>query len=96
MAWINPVIGKAPTSTEILADAEKYSEGMVSVVTKALAGGKKYLVGDSLTMADLFIIAAIARGYQFVSYPSEWRNMTRCVVSGTCLSCEEVPINWIV
>ncbi len=66
MAWINPVIGKAPSSPEILAAAEKYSEGMVSVVEKALAG-KKYLVGDNLTMADLFVIAAIARGYQFVS-----------------------------
>lgn len=66
MAWINPVIGKAPSSPEILAAAEKYSEGMVSVVEKSLAG-RKYLVGDVLTMADLFVIAAIARGYQFVS-----------------------------
>jgi glutathione S-transferase len=66
MNWINPVIGKAPSSAEILAAAEKYSEGMVSVVEKALEG-KKFLVGDELTMADLFVVAAIARGYQFVS-----------------------------
>lgn len=66
MAWINPVIGKGPSSPEILAAAEKNSEGMVSVVEKALTG-KKFLVGDELTIADLFVIAAIARGYQFVS-----------------------------
>lgn len=68
MAWINPVIGKAPSSPEILAAAEKNSEGMVSVVEKALTG-KKFLVGDELTIADLFMIAAIARGYQFVRGP---------------------------
>ncbi|KXH27599.1 elongation factor 1-gamma [Colletotrichum salicis] len=70
MAWINPVIGKAPSSPEILAAAEKNSEGMVSVVEKALTG-KKFLVGDELTIADLFMIAAIARGYQFV-FAKEW------------------------
>jgi elongation factor 1-gamma len=70
MNWINPVIGKAPSSAEILANAEKYSEGMVSVVEKALEG-RKFLVGDELTMADLFVVAAIARGYQFVSLRGE-------------------------
>ncbi|KAH6676658.1 elongation factor 1-gamma [Halenospora varia] len=70
MNWINPVIGKATSSPEILAAAEKYSEGMVSVVEKALEG-KRFLVGDELTMADLFIVAAIARGYQFV-FAKKW------------------------
>lgn len=66
MSWINPVIGKAASSPEILAAAEEYSEGMVHVVEEALEG-RKFLVGDQLTMADLFVVAAIARGYQFVS-----------------------------
>lgn len=66
MNWINPVIGKAPSSPEILAAAEKNSEYLISVVEKALTG-KKFLVGDSLTIADLFTVAAISRGYQFVS-----------------------------
>lgn len=66
MAWINPVIGKGPSSPEILAAAEKNNEGMVSVVEKALEG-KQYLVGDQLTIADLFVVSAITRGYQFVS-----------------------------
>jgi elongation factor 1-gamma len=65
MAWINPVIGKAPSSPEILAAAEASSEYLVSVVEKAVTG-RKFIVGDSLTIADLFLIAAIARGYQFV------------------------------
>ncbi|KAI1399036.1 elongation factor 1-gamma [Hypoxylon fuscum] len=70
MAWINPVIGKGPSSPEILAAAEKNNEGMVSVVEKALEG-KQYLVGDQLTIADLFVVSAITRGYQFV-FTKKW------------------------
>lgn len=70
MAWINPVIGKAPSSPEILAAAEKGAEPMVEVVARELRAGKKFLVGDCLTMADLFVVAALARGYQFVSSSS--------------------------
>ncbi|KAI6090652.1 elongation factor 1-gamma [Hypoxylon rubiginosum] len=65
MAWINPVMGKGPSSPEILAAAEKNSQGVVGVVEKALEG-KKYLVGDQLTLADLFVVAAFTRGYQVV------------------------------
>lgn len=70
MAWINPVIGKAPSSPEILAAAENNCEHMVSVIEKALTG-KEYLVGNSLTLADLFVLAAITRGYQFV-FTKKW------------------------
>lgn len=66
MSWINPVIGKAPSSPEILSSAEKYSEPMLAVVDAALSDGRKFLVGDVLTLADLFVVAALARGYQFV------------------------------
>ncbi|OJD32513.1 elongation factor 1-gamma [Diplodia corticola] len=66
MGWINPVIGKAATSPEILAKAEEGCEGMLEVVARELKAGKKFLVGDKLTMADLFVVAALARGYQFV------------------------------
>lgn len=68
MAWINPVIGKASSSSEILAAAEKGCEPMLDVVARELRGGKKFLVGENLTMADLFVVAALARGYQFVSF----------------------------
>ncbi|EOD50395.1 Elongation factor 1-gamma protein [Neofusicoccum parvum] len=71
MNWINPVIGKAPSSPEILAAAEKGSEAMLDVVARELKSGKKFLVGSGLTMADLFVVAALARGYQFV-FAKEW------------------------
>lgn len=66
MAWINPVIGKAPLGPDTLRKAEKALEPMVAPIEKALRGGKQFLVGDTLTMADLFVVAALGRGYQFV------------------------------
>ena len=66
MAWINPVIGKAPLGPDTMKNAEKALEPMIKPITKALKGGKKFLVGDVLTLADLFVVAALARGYQFV------------------------------
>lgn len=78
MSWINPVIGKAPSSPEILASAEKYSEPMLKVVDEALADGRKFLVGDVLTLADLFVVAALARGYQFVfakGWTEKWKRV---------------------
>ncbi|OJJ33638.1 hypothetical protein ASPWEDRAFT_75570, partial [Aspergillus wentii DTO 134E9] len=71
MGWINPVIGKAPSSPEILAAAETASDALCAVVERAIQEGRKFLVGDSLTMADLFVIAALARGYQFV-FSKSW------------------------
>lgn len=66
IAWINPVIGKAPSSPEILNAAAKNCEPILDVVARALQGGKKFLVGDNLTMADLFVVTALAREYQFI------------------------------
>ena len=66
MAWIHSTTGKAPSSPEILVTAERNCEKMISVVEKALTG-KQFMVSNQLTLADLFIVAAITRGYQFVS-----------------------------
>lgn len=66
MAWI-----KSPKSPESLAAAEKNSDDMVDVVEKSLKE-KKYLVGDQLTLADLFVVAAFTKGYQAVSRLVTW------------------------
>ena len=77
MAWINPIIGRAPSSPEILAQLEQNCELTVRTIEKEIAG-KKFLVGNTLTIADLFVISGLARGYQFVS----------CLqVSGSSLGC---------
>lgn len=65
MAWINPVIGRAPSSPEIPAQLEQNCELTIGAVEKEFKG-KKLLVGYRLTIADLFVISGIARGYQYV------------------------------
>ncbi|KAH6982660.1 elongation factor EF-1 gamma subunit [Ilyonectria destructans] len=65
MAWINPIIGRAPSSPEILAQLEENCELTVRAVEKEISG-KTFLVGDVLTIADLFVVSGLARGYQFV------------------------------
>ncbi|RFU32366.1 hypothetical protein B7463_g3965, partial [Scytalidium lignicola] len=65
MAWIVPIIGRGPSSPEILAQCEKNCELTIRAVEKEITG-KKFLVGGCLTMADLFVVSGLARGYQFV------------------------------
>lgn len=65
MAWINPVIGRAPSSPEILSKFEQGCELTIRAIEKEITG-KKFLVGETLTIADLFVVSGLARGYQYV------------------------------
>ncbi|KAI0111060.1 elongation factor EF-1 gamma subunit [Nemania sp. FL0031] len=70
MAWIQPIIGRAPSSPEILEKCEHGCELTVRAIEKEITG-KKFLVGDTLTLADLFVVAGLARGYQYV-FTKSW------------------------
>lgn len=67
MAWIQPIIGRGPSSPEILLKAEEACELTVRAIEKEIQG-KEYLVGDTLTLADLFVVSGLARGYQYVRF----------------------------
>jgi elongation factor 1-gamma len=66
MAWINPVIGRSKATPEQLVKFEQECELTVRAIEKELKGGQ-YLVGGTLTLADLFVVSGLARGYQYVS-----------------------------
>lgn len=68
MAWINPVIGRSSATPEQILKLEEGCELTVRAVENEIKG-KKFLVGDTLTIADLFVISGLARGYQYVSPP---------------------------
>ncbi|KAL4783652.1 glutathione S-transferase [Aspergillus varians] len=70
MAWIQPIVGKAPSSPEILEKLEEGCELTVRAIEKEITG-KEYLVGDTLTLADLFVVSGLARGYQYV-FTKSW------------------------
>ncbi len=65
MAWIQPIIGRAPSSPEILGKAEEGCELTVRAIDTEIKG-KQYLVGDTLSFADLFVVSGLARGYKYV------------------------------
>ncbi|KAK1709661.1 elongation factor EF-1 gamma subunit [Colletotrichum lupini] len=70
MAWIGPIIGWAPSSPQILKTCEEACELTIRAIEKEIAG-KNYLVGDMLTLADLFVVSGLARGYQYV-FTKSW------------------------
>ncbi|UQC79544.1 elongation factor 1-gamma [Colletotrichum lupini] len=70
MAWIGPIIGRAPSSPEILKTCEEACEVTIRAIEKEITG-KNYLVGDTLTLADLFVVSGLARGYQYV-FTKSW------------------------
>ncbi|KAI3558084.1 elongation factor 1-gamma [Colletotrichum abscissum] len=65
MAWIGPIIGRVPSSPQILKTCEEACELTIRAIEKEITG-KNYLVGDMLTLADLFVVSGLARGYQYV------------------------------
>ncbi|KAK1482907.1 elongation factor 1-gamma [Colletotrichum abscissum] len=70
MAWIGPIIGRVPSSPQILKTCEEACELTIRAIEKEITG-KNYLVGDMLTLADLFVVSGLARGYQYV-FTKSW------------------------
>ncbi|KAL1852999.1 hypothetical protein Plec18167_005657 [Paecilomyces lecythidis] len=70
MAWINPVIGRSKATPDQLEKLEEGCELTVGAIEKEITG-KHYLVGDTLTLADLFVVSGLARGYQYV-FTKSW------------------------
>ncbi|KAJ4145767.1 hypothetical protein LMH87_004603 [Akanthomyces muscarius] len=66
-----PLLGRATYNKQAVNDAAKESEKTVAVVEKYLLE-HTYLVGDRLTLADLFSAGIISRGFEFF-YDTKWR-----------------------
>ncbi|KAL6238338.1 hypothetical protein BDW75DRAFT_227973 [Aspergillus navahoensis] len=66
MAWIQSISVKAPSSPEILAKLEEGCELTVRAIEKEIQG-REFLIGETLTLADLFTVSGLARGYQYMS-----------------------------
>ncbi len=94
MAWINPIIGRAPSSPEILEKFEEGCELTIRAVEKEIKG-RKYLVGDNLTLADLFVVSGLARGYQYVCYSRSCLfELNRWIVLITNAQCQVFTKSW--
>jgi len=70
-AWYRPLLGHDPYSKKSVEEASKTAMKAISVVEEHLLHNT-YLVGDRITMADLFTAGIIARGFQFF-FDKAWR-----------------------
>ena len=69
--WYRPLLGWVPYNKKSVDEAIKGTEKVLAVVEKHLVNNT-YLVGERITLADLFATAIAARGFQFF-FDKEWR-----------------------
>ncbi|RYO81745.1 hypothetical protein DL763_008483 [Monosporascus cannonballus] len=70
-AWYRPLLGWDPYNKKAVDDAAKATEKTLSVVEEHLLHNT-YLVGERITLADLFAASIVSRGFQFF-FDKEWR-----------------------
>lgn len=77
--WFGPIIGREPYNKKNVEDAQKIVLKAVSAVEEHL-NLNTYLVGERLTLADIFGTALLYRGFQYF-FDKKWRaghpNLTR-------------------
>jgi elongation factor 1-gamma len=77
--WFRPLIGRDPYNKKHVEDSMKAALKAVHVLEEHLLVNT-YLVGERLTLADLFTVALLVRGFQYF-FDKKWRqenpNVTR-------------------
>lgn len=70
--WFRPLIGRDPYNKKNVEDSMKAVAAKIKVLEDHLMINT-YLVGERLTLADLFCTAIVGRGYDFV-FDKQWRD----------------------
>ena len=65
-AWFRPLIGRDPYNKKSVDTAAAATEQAVTVLEQHLVNNT-FLVGERLTLADIFTASIISRGFEFVS-----------------------------
>ncbi len=77
--WFRPLIGRDPFNKKSVEDSKKAAQQAVKVLEEHL-WVNTFLVGERLSLADLFTAGIISRGFQYF-YDKNWRaehpNVTR-------------------
>jgi elongation factor 1-gamma len=69
--WFRPLLGRDPYNKKAVEDAQKAALQAISVVEAHLRDNT-YLVGERITLADIFATGIISRGFEFF-FDKEWR-----------------------
>ncbi|KAK3325312.1 hypothetical protein B0H66DRAFT_529358 [Apodospora peruviana] len=78
-AWYRPLLGKDSYNKKAVEDAQKAALKAISVAETHLKNNT-YLVGERITLADLFSVGIISRGFEFFfdkAWRAEYPNVTR-------------------
>ncbi|KAI5918059.1 hypothetical protein F4810DRAFT_693787 [Camillea tinctor] len=70
--WYRPLLGQVNYNKKNVEDAAKASAKVIAVVEKHLTK-HTYLVGERVTLADLFAASIISRGFQYF-FDKKWRS----------------------
>ena len=70
--WFRPLIGRDPYNKKNVDDSAKSAEVKMAVLEEHLTVNT-YLVGERLTLADLFTVGIVSRGFQFF-FDKQWRS----------------------
>lgn len=70
--WYSPLLGNAPYNKKAVEDSSKVALKAVAAVEEHLTHNT-YLVGERITLADLFAAGILARGFEFF-FDADWRN----------------------
>ncbi|XP_014558904.1 hypothetical protein COCVIDRAFT_24648 [Bipolaris victoriae FI3] len=77
--WFRPILGRDPYNKKNVEDSQKAALRAIHVIEEHLLT-HTYLVGERLTLADIFATSIIARGFQYF-FDKQWRdsnpNVTR-------------------
>ena len=71
-SWFFPLVGREPYNKKNVEEGSKKALKAVSVLDEHLLV-HTYLVGERLTLADLFTAAIISRGFEFF-FDKQWRD----------------------
>ncbi|KAG6064242.1 hypothetical protein E4U32_000414 [Claviceps aff. humidiphila group G2b] len=70
--WFQPLLGKQPYNKKNVEEASKTVQTAIKVVEEHLLHNT-FLVGERMTLADLFCAPLLNRGFQYF-FGKEWRN----------------------
>ena len=70
--WWAPLLGRDPYNKKNVEESQKATSKVVSVLEQHLLVNT-FLVGDRITLADLFMCGMITRGFQYL-FDKKWRS----------------------
>lgn len=77
--WFKPLIHRRAYDEANVERARNATNRAVAIVESHFASrGSTFLVGESLTLADLFAVSSFSRGFQYV-FDKDWQQQYPCV-----------------